>query len=354
MTGSNASSKDELDVALERSPSMHTLLLSVIGFGVLLLLGMLAEAFGPAGLGFGLVVFLVAAIFVARRYRFSLRTLLITVTLLSVWLGLKIERDKAMQQTVTGLKSAGGQLKISDSRSNFPWGLWTHRYSLDFYDLQEPLTAQDFAYLNGFAPSSLKRLDLTNTGLSDENLEIVGRLTDVEFLMLGNETYLSGETILDRPRNHITNKGLEKIRQLTKLKGIDLSGLDITDDGLRALSEMSQLMWIKLNGTLIKGSGIVHLRFLRNLSDLELNGCKISSEGYGELLQLPDLNCLGLNNSGITDSDLERLERLGNLGILRLAYTNVSNEAIKQFALAYPRCKIELQDRVSTRDDASP
>ena len=326
---------------LNQGHAQHTVLLWVVGFGVVLVWVMLGMAFGPSAVLFGVLVSAIALALIVRRYRFGLRTFLLAVAVLGVWLGLKSSQDVRMDQALTTIENNGGQLKVYDRKPNFPWGLWKYRYHLDFFGLEEPLSAQIFPHLKVLAPSSLHSLDLSNTGVTDKDLEFVEGPTDLEILLLSNETYANGEVIPDRPQNKITDAGLARLGNLRSLKGIDLSGTEVTDDGLKILSQMPNLIWVYLDGTNVTGPGIAYLKSHNDLHMLELNGCKLTPNAYENVIQLPILSSLGLRNSGTSDTDLQLLEENTSLGILRLGDTNVSEEAVHQFELTHPNCKIE-------------
>jgi Leucine Rich repeat len=319
----------------------RAILTAVVIIGVCAVLMMANMAFGLSGFGFAAVIVICALALIAYRYRFNLRTLLLVMTALSIWLGLKIGRENRLQQAINTVTNVGGHLKVHDRSPDFPWGLWANRYELDFYGVSKPLPEATFAHFGTFAPSNLSDLELSNTGVTDASLKYVGQLCDLEHLSLANETYLSGEKIPGKRQNHITDTGLQEISGLTELKRIQLGGTDITDEGLKSLTEMWRLRCIYLEGTKIEGTGFAHLRLLKDLLVLELNGCPISSDGYAELLKMPNLTCIGLNSSGTTDADLDRLSALPNLSIVRLAGDQVSEDAVKRFSAAHPNCKIE-------------
>lgn len=320
---------------------MRSLLIFTIGFGCVIVLGMSGEAFGPSAIIFGAIAFAIAFAFIVRRYRFSLRTFMLVVTVLSVWLGIKLNRDAKLNEALSSIKTSGGSLSLHDKRPNFPWGLWKHRYRIIYHGLEEPLTGRNFVHLETLAPASIQFLDLSNTGITDADLKSLESHTHLEFLSLANETYISGEVIPDRPQNSISDSGLTRLSQLKALKGIDLSGTAISDEGLKVLSAMPNLIWVYLNGTKVSGSGLNHLRSHKHLIILELNGCKMMPVGYQEIIRLPNLSCLELGNSGVTDADLQLLRENTKLGILRLHYTDVSDEAVRQFQLSHPKCITE-------------
>ncbi|MEX2310666.1 MAG: hypothetical protein WD738_24075 [Pirellulales bacterium] len=277
----------------------------------------------------------------ARRYRFSLRTLLIVTTLFGTWLGLKVGHDMKLQRAITDITNAGGHLKVHDRRPNFPWGLWAERYHLHFYALREPLTGGQLARLELFAPSSLWSLDLTNSGITDESLRFVARFANVQSLSLANDTYATGERIPGRPQNQMSDAGFAKLRGMRELRSIQLGGTDVTDECVTYLLLMPNLKCIYLDGTKITGSGISRLGTLKELWLLELNGCPISADGYKELGQLKNVRHLALCDVGMRDADLEELNKMWQLTSLFLWKSNVSEESLKRFSDEHPNCRIQ-------------
>jgi hypothetical protein len=91
----------------------------------------------------------------------------------------------------------------------------------------------------------------------------------------------------------------------------------------------------------MRGAGMSRLGRLKELGILELNGCPISHEGVKELSRLTNVRCFGLYNSGITDADLDVLNTMPQIGVVRIAKKDVSQEAVKRFSNAHPKCTIE-------------
>lgn len=327
--------------SLRLSPSQHRCLVGLVVACLVFLIAMLAVAYGPSAALFG-AVFCAAAITLAyKRYRFGLRTFLVLVAVVGVWLGLKTKRDKRIEGALAGIKSSGGRLTVLERQPDFPWGLWRNRYRLDYYGLDGTLSEADFCCLGELDPASIQRLDLSNTGVTDESLRSLGRYTELEILSLANDTYTSGEAIPDRPQNNITDAALRELSELRELKGLDLRGTHVSDDGIALLSSMPKLSWIQLDGTQVSGSGLSALRSLPKLSIVELNGCKLQPEDFKHLAACRHLISLGLRNTPITDADLVRLEQRTQLGILRLTDTGLSNAAVNRFQASHPACKIE-------------
>jgi hypothetical protein len=317
------------------------LLILLLVAGLLLLVVLSGIAFGPSGAAFGAIACTAAITLMMRRYRFGLRTFLLLVTLLSVWLGLKVRRDAHLNQALAHIQSSGGQLEVIDRRSDFPWGLWKYRYRLGYNTLGKTLSNDDFRPFEQFVPSSFESLNLTNTGISDEGLSFIRGLTGLKVLFLPNETYASGSVIPGKPINDITSDGLKQLVDLQELIGIDLRGTGVDDEAMTTMVALQQLRWIHLDGTPVSGVTLSDLSGLPQLSSLELNGCVLDPEAYEKLGELRNLRSLGLRSTPITDADLKVLERNTSLSLLRLNDTGVSKAAVEKFKAAHPNCIIE-------------
>jgi hypothetical protein len=313
----------------------------VVGFGTCVVIAMATAAFGPSGFGFGVVIATIAFGLMVKRYRFSLRTFFVFTTVLGVWLGLKISRDRKIERAIANLTNAGGQLTIQDRAPDFPWGIWSARYDLSFYRLGKPLVGGQLADLDAFGAWSFRNLYLNSTGITDDDLKFITPLTNVWILSVANDTYSNGQPIPGRPHNQITDAGVKQLRGLRNLAGIDLNGTGVTDECVQYLCEMQKLHWINIDGTQVTGVGMARLGGLKELCMIELNGCPISADGVKELGQLTNLISIGLRNTKLTDADLDVLNTLPKIGILRLGGNKISEQAVKRFSDRHPRCTIE-------------
>jgi len=147
-----------------------------------------------------------------RRFRFSLRTLLTLVVLLSLplaWVGIVAERTRQ-------------QKKILEQLEEY-----------------QPSVGWRFGYV--------VRLGLGGPLVTDAGLEHLEGLTELEWVGLVNTT-------------QVTQHGLEHLKGLTKLKELYLDGTHVTDAGLVNLKGLGRLEHLDLCYTHVTEEGIEKLR----------------------------------------------------------------------------------------------
>jgi hypothetical protein len=86
------------------------------------------------------------------------------------------------------------------------------------------------------------------------------------------------------------NQDLQHLKVLNKIRILDLSGVQVTDDDMESLSELSEIKELYLDGTQISDSGLKYLEGLKNMRYLSLSGTEVSSKGIDNLKKaLPQL-----------------------------------------------------------------
>ena len=177
-----------------------------------------------------------------RWFRFSLRTLLIVVMLLSLplaWLGIVAERTRRQKKILEPLEVYQ------------PYVEWRSGYVVRL-DLWSPY--YDLLYQGG---------------PSDEDLRHLKGLSNLEYLELGSA--------------NISNRIVSIVSDITTLRSLALRGRNITDDGLLHLERLTNLETLWLEETDVTDAGLVHLSRLSNLETLWLIGTDVSDTGVEEL-----------------------------------------------------------------------
>ncbi len=181
-----------------------------------------------------------------RWLRFSLRTLLILVTIFGIWIGWKMYLRREQQRVLDAVHARGGTTTqlLPDlsflSRVQAPW--------------------------------------TQNNVVSLANL----KLTDDELKDIGTMPYLVGLHLAD---NQITDRGLAHLQNQTDLRVLDLTNNPaITDAGLAELKDLTELESLTLRkNSRITDAGLVHLENMQKLDLLILFGTSVTPEGVSRL-----------------------------------------------------------------------
>ena len=125
--------------------------------------------------------------------------------------------------------------------------------------------------------------------------------------MIGEECFgeVTGVQLLDTPA---TNEDLKHLAVLPGVERIWLARTKVTDEGMPLLKVCPKLKFLGLDGTPITDEGIAHLTAFPDLESLSLSGTKITDAGLEHLARLPRLKELWLRNTAITDAGYQKLQ----------------------------------------------
>ena len=179
-----------------------------------------------------------------RWYQFSLRTLLIFVTLFAVacsWVAVKMGQAKRQREAIEAIRKAGGFVWYAegDYSLNRTWGVDV--LGVDFYANVEGASFDH------------------RTNNPDETLKTITPYL-VTFKTL---------TFLDLDKNPVTDKSIPVLLQLKNLDSLQLGGSTITDDGLAQLKDLPNLRRLSLvYADQITDEGIMHLKQFPKLRNI--------------------------------------------------------------------------------------
>lgn len=191
------------------------------------------------------------------------------------------------------------------------------------------LTPEDLEALK--SKPRLKRLDLHDSSISDEDLEVVAGLQDLEWLDLSATLHPTPY----KPR--ITDAGLASLASLPRLGYLNLHGNPITDPGLEHLRFLPRLERLQLGGTEVSGAG---LRHLTGLKWIRLDATPLKDEGLSHLQSITGLEQLYLCDTAISDAGLGQLTGLKRLRELILDGTRVTATGLSSLKQALPSTAI--------------
>lgn len=177
-----------------------------------------------------------------RWFQYSLRTLLIVMTIIAVGLGWWSHKARQQREAVAALEKAGG---------------------LAVYDFQERQLDK---------PPYWPRWLIGILGID--------YFADVT---------AAGSTEIF-PALAMTNAALEPLGALPRLRALNLDTTQISDEGMQHLKRFHALEWLNLNSTQVTDAGLEQLKDLRGLKELNLTQTRVTDAGVKRLKQaLP--NC---------------------------------------------------------------
>jgi hypothetical protein len=219
-----------------------------------------------------------------RWLRFSLKTMLVVMTLMSIPLGwLAYERNEVSKRkaAIAAIEKLGGHVNLFADQPFCPDWLDS---LLDENSVGEVVSVTlsgtdvndvDLANLTGL--TKLEILELDHTQVSDAGLAELSGLTNVDKLFLGNTS--------------ITDDGLVHLTGLTKLNTLFLSSTKLTDASLVHLAGLTELEWMDLEGTQVTDAGLIQLTGLPKLKWIDLRNTRVTDHGASELKKaLPNLD----------------------------------------------------------------
>jgi hypothetical protein len=162
------------------------------------------------------------------------------------------------------------------------WKAWVHPYRVQREAIQVFQDAGATVAVRPGGPEWLRRIagdehfqtivhvDLSNCPVTDECLDWLRRLPDLETFHVGTSTFgvpiptiertLENAEYLNLSRTPVTDQGLRHLAGCSNLKTLFLRKTRVTDAGLRRLHRMSSLHVIWLTGTEVTPDGVRELR----------------------------------------------------------------------------------------------
>jgi hypothetical protein len=97
-----------------------------------------------------------------------------------------------------------------------------------------------------------------------------------------DDVYLS-HVYSDEKIPHVTDAELVHLRELTRVRKLNLCGSEITDAGLTNLKGLKNLQYLWLDGTQVTDAGLEHLKGLTNLRELTVASTLVTDADMKDL-----------------------------------------------------------------------
>jgi hypothetical protein len=272
-----------------------------------------------------------------RWLRFSLRTFFLLVTVLCVWLGIRVNQARRQKEAVEALRMRGFYVNYEHWRSDqYP------EYFNSSRELPVPTWLRNLAGDDFFQKAVAIRFVPTS---SDDDCIHLAALPHIEGLYVGgrgNDVSDVGLAHLPRPDRLVhfnaasTLVGDGFVKRLANANGLEtleLSGTRVTDEGLQALPRLPKLKQLGLGNTQIGDKGLAAV--LKDRSSLEvlwLQGTQITDESLALLKDAKRLRFLFLDDTQIRDAGLRHLYDLPALWTVHVDGTQVTSEGMAAIA----------------------
>jgi hypothetical protein len=256
-----------------------------------------------------------------RWFRFSLRALLIAISLVAILLGWGFEQTRRRQQAISNVERLGGWVVYADSAGK--WTLYDDsailavpRTNLVRY---LPQKWTDAFFGDGWR-RAVSEIHIRDMQLSDSELGLLNYIDEVHFLDLQDSAFsrvalrfitrLNQLEVLSLERASIDEKpacDLSFLRELPNLKQLYLGGAKINGADLAYVKQLKQLQVLTLDYTPIHDDDLAELTDMRNLTNVNLNETPIGDQGVAHIRNLPRLRYVNLRNTLVSEQVLREL-----------------------------------------------
>ncbi len=219
-----------------------------------------------------------------------------------------------------------------------------------------------------FEESSTKRLELIGEmtaaertwadryGLSHSRMEHIieaAILTDRMLEQLSGLTKLKTLKVIN---SAVSERGVQALSEMAELESLELQCIDLTPQAARVIGRLPSLRSFRYanatDGTLAAFAGLPHLE------DLELWAGEVTDEGIQHLLNIQSLQKLALRGSRVSDAGLLELTNLPLLKLLDLRYATgaITPQGIEAFRAQKPDCQLLVgtDDNDAAHDHDTP
>lgn len=229
---------------------------------------------------------------------------------------------------------------------------------LESLNLGSSKNLKDLSGLKKF--KRLKNLNLGWTGISDDDLEVIGHITSLTSLDINNNPIkghglkylagLTGVTRLDLDETLIGDEGIEYFKywpstsKLAHLRLFQNKGDPLTGKTLQNLSHLTEISFLQICYNHIDDAGLEMLASgLPNLTTLVLRGNNYTNDGLRSISKLSKLKSLMLSdNKNITSAGLKYLTGLSSLEELAVYSTQLKKEDVEVVELGSSNKNVKI------------
>lgn len=306
--------------------------------------------------------------------RFSLRTLMIVLTLASFTIAITMKCYDARQRNSRAAVTLSGVGMLRNRHESQPWSVgWRNRASYFLHGFDDTKLIDSFAStpifkrgelsddhaLSFLELENLEYIAIDSCSITDRSMEVIAKLSALEGLAVTNTPVTSNGLQHFRAHPTLRYLNLDKtfisddvcehvatianlltfgcsetpigdvgLRHLTNCRSIEEFRFDfteVTDDGVSRLASLPRLTILSLKGTKVRGNAFAQPGF-SGLHTLFLDGSLVDDEGMYHISQLPGLRCLSIEDTDVTETGLAHLRNASSLAQVYARSETVSAE----------------------------
>lgn len=165
------------------------------------------------------------------------------------------------------------------------------------------------------AQGKVTSVSLRGTWVADTDLR---RLTDYPDL-----------EVLDLSLTHITDAGLQEIKNLTGITDFNLYFAEyVTDEGVAYIKDWKRLRRLNLHGTKASDTALEHIAGINTLESLDVGSTLMTDVGLERLTSLTNLRELRMGGNELGDAGLQALRQMPTLTYLDLSGRNGNDKNV--------------------------
>lgn len=230
--------------------------------------------------------------------KFSLKRLLIVVTVLAATLGVAMSYWTSAQRNLQIVSELKSKLAFAS-----------------YEDGTVPAKSPNF-----LGTLQARNISVVRNIANDEIAELASGLVGLE------EVQLSAS---------VTDKGLRQLAGLSSLERVYIGSANITPEGLEALAESPNLRQLVLVGPSFTDDFLAPVSKIKKLQSLGLTKSKITDEGISQLNGLNQLAELGLASTQVTNEGILILKQLPKLKSIDIYGTDITHGAVAEIIVEH-------------------
>ena len=157
-------------------------------------------------------------------------------------------------------------------------------------------------------------------------------VTDTDLRRLNHFSALS---VLDLSLTHITDSGMQEIRNLRGITDLNLYFAEyVTDEGVAAIKDWKSLRHLNLHGTKAGDTALDHIAGLTLLESLDVGSTLMTDVGLERLTSLTNLRALTMGGNELGDAGMQALRQMPNLTYLDLSGRQGNDKNVWSIAMS--------------------